>query len=464
VVAKAKALGACLVRQWCSLVLSALPLMCTPALAITVPAPASASAPQTQTQTQTQAPAKVQAPARTGSQAQVQSQPQAQALSQTTATVAAAWAVCPVEDWPLWRDFLKFFVTSDGRVIYSFAPKADSVSEGQSYAMFFALIANDPVNFEKIWRWTVRNMFANDLDTRLPAWLWGQAEDGSWKVLDAHSASDSDTWIAYLLLEAGRVWQRPDYIAEGNKVLATIEKYLILDLPSFGKMLSSGRVSFVEPDDLWRLNPSYLPIPLLRRFADLRPEGPWTEIALNTPRLLKATSPKGFAADWVSYVRPPEGRANFGVDELGGDRGSYDAIRVYLWAGMTDKDDPLAAEVLKTIPGMLAYIRANRQPPENVLVTTGTVTGQPPFGFSAAVLPYLKTLGATQLFEEQSQRARSMQVASASDRKMYPVRPPYYDYALSLFAFGWTEGRYQFLKNGQAKFHWEKSCSYAVAR
>jgi len=443
-----KALSAHLARKWRQLGLWVLVLMCAPAFASNVPAPASASAPQTQV------PAKVWAPVRVGSQTQTQ------ALQQ----VGAVRVVCPVEDWPLWSEFLKFFVTSDGRVIYSFAPKADSVSEGQSYAMFFALIANDPVNFEKIWRWTVRNMFANDLDTRLPAWLWGQAEDGSWKVLDAHSASDSDTWIAYLLLEAGRIWQRPEYIAEGNKVLATIEKYLILDLPNFGKMLSSGRVSFVEPDNLWRLNPSYLPIPLLRRFAELRPNGPWTEIALNTPRLLKATSPKGFAADWVSYVRPPEGQAYFGIDELGADRGSYDAIRVYMWAGMTAKEDPLSAEVLKAIPGMVTYVRANRQPPENVLVTSGTVTGQAPFGFSAAVLPYLKALGAMQLFEEQAQRAHSMQVASASDRTMFPVRPPYYDYVLSLFAFGWTEGRYQFLKSGQAKFNWEKSCSYAAAR
>ncbi len=458
-VAKAKVFGACAVQQVRPLCVSVMLLVCTPALAVTVPAPASATASQSAS-----VPARAQAPARAAAQVQAQLQNQAQEGVQVGATGAPVGARCEAEDWPLWSEFLKFFVTTDGRVIYSFAPKADSVSEGQSYAMFFALIANDPVNFEKIWRWTVRNMFANDLDTRLPAWLWGQAEDGSWKILDGHSASDADVWIAYLLLEAGRLWQRPDYVAEGNKVLATIEKYLILELPNFGKMLSAGRVSFVEPDDIWRLNPSYLPIPLLRRLAELRPNGPWTEIALNTPRLLKATSPKGFAADWVSYLRPPEGRAHFGIDELGADRGSYDAIRVYMWAGMTAKDDPLAAEVLKTIPGMLTYISANRRPPENVLVTTGAVTGQAPFGFSAAVLPYLKALGATQLYEELAQRARSQQRVSSSDRTMYPVRPPYYDYALSLFAFGWTEGRYQFLKNGQAKFNWEKSCSYAAVR
>lgn len=457
-IAKAKALGACLRRHWKTLGLSVFQLLCTSAVATTVPAPASLSAPQTQ------APATVQAPSRVGSQVQQQTQAGSQALSQTSQTEAAARVVCPVEDWPLWTEFLKFFVTSDGRVIYSFPPKADSVSEGQSYAMFFALIANDPANFEKIWRWTVLNMFQNDLDTRLPAWLWGQAEDGSWKILDAHSASDSDMWLAYLLLEAGRLWQRPDYTAEGNKVLDTVEKYLILNLPNFGKMLSAGRVSFVEPDDRWRVNPSYLPIPLLRRLSELRPNGPWTEIALNTPRLLKATSPKGFAADWVSYVRPLKGQAQFKIDELGGDRGSYDAIRVYLWAGVTAKEDPLAKEVLKALPGMLAYIRLNRQPPENVLVTTGVVSGQAPFGFSAAVMPYLRVLGATQQFEEQQQRARSMQVASATDRMMYPGRPPYYDYALSLFGFGWTEERYQFLKNGEVKLNWERSCSYAAAR
>ncbi len=451
-VAKANAPGACLVRHWKPLCLSVLQWLCTPAFALTVPAPASVSAPQMQ------APATVQAPA------QQQTQAGSQVLSQISQTETAVRVVCPVEDWPLWTEFLKFFVTSDGRVIYSFPPKADSVSEGQSYAMFFSLIANDPANFEKIWRWTVLNMFQNDLDTRLPAWLWGQAEDGSWKILDAHSASDSDTWIAYLLLEAGRLWQRPDYTAEGNKVLDTVEKKLILNLPNFGKMLSSGWMSFVEPDDRWRVNPSYLPIPLLRRLAELRPNGPWTEIAQNTPRLLKATSPKGFAADWVSYVLPPKGRAHFKIDELGGDRGSYDAIRVYLWAGMTAKGDPLADEVLKALPGMLAFIRLNRQPPENVLVTTGVFSGQAPFGFSAAVLPYLKALGAAQQLEEQEQRARSMQVASATDRMMYPERPPYYDYALSLFGIGWTEGRYQFLKNGQVKLQWERSCSYAAAR
>lgn len=376
----------------------------------------------------------------------------------------SARVICPVEDWLLWTEFQKFFVNLDGRVVYSLPPKADSASEAQAYAMFFSLIANDPINFEKIWRWTVRNMFANDLDSRLPAWLWGQAEDGTWKVLDGHSASDADVWFAYILLEAGRLWERPDYVAEGNKVLATIEKYLILDLPNFGKMLSWGRMSFVEPDNIWRLNPSYMPIPLLRRLAKGNPRGPWSEIASNTLKLIQRTSPKGYAADWVSFERPPKGLAHFSIDKLAGDRGSYDAIRVYLWAGMTHKDDPLAAPLLKALPGMLSYITLNGSPPESVEVTTGAAGGKAPYGFAAAVLPYLKSLGANRLFLDLENRARSMQIASATDRTMYPERPPYYNYSLSMFAFGWVEGRYQWLKDGQLKFKWEQSCSYAAVR
>ena len=139
-VVKASAVAARLAGQWRPLCLSALLLGCTPTLAVTVPPPASASAPQTAT------------PTKVPGQTRAVSQAQAQAQAPAPSTVVPAPVVCPIEDWPLWTEFLKFFVTADGRVIYSFPPKADSVSEGQSYAMFFALIANDPVNFEKIWR------------------------------------------------------------------------------------------------------------------------------------------------------------------------------------------------------------------------------------------------------------------------------------------------------------------------
>ena len=38
-----------------------------------------------------------------------------------------------------------------------------STSEGQSYAMFFALVGNDRARFDKLWTWTKANMAGNDI-------------------------------------------------------------------------------------------------------------------------------------------------------------------------------------------------------------------------------------------------------------------------------------------------------------
>jgi endoglucanase len=36
-------------------------------------------------------------------------------------------------------------------------------------------------------------------------------KDKNWAVIDTNSASDADIWIAWSLLEAGRLWKHPDY-------------------------------------------------------------------------------------------------------------------------------------------------------------------------------------------------------------------------------------------------------------
>ncbi len=46
--------------------------------------------------------------------------------------------------WRQWQEFKRFYLSEDGRVIDASTPQASTVSEGQAYAMLFALIANDP--------------------------------------------------------------------------------------------------------------------------------------------------------------------------------------------------------------------------------------------------------------------------------------------------------------------------------
>src|ERR1700756_2163419 len=51
-------------------------------------------------------------------------------------------------DWPAYRIFVEHFVQADGRVIDYTSPQLKTTSEGQSYGLFFALVANDRATFD----------------------------------------------------------------------------------------------------------------------------------------------------------------------------------------------------------------------------------------------------------------------------------------------------------------------------
>lgn len=382
-----------------------------------------------------------------------------------------AWAIvpqalaadrCDSPIWPLWQTYAERYVQDDGRMLESSMQPDHSTSEGQSYGMLFALVANDRERFDKLWGWTAANMMGADIKTRLPGWLWGRGKDGVWKLQDANSASDADLWIAYALLEAARLWKHPAYRDDALALLKSIESKLVVDLPGLGKMVLPGPEGFTQPDHLWRLNPSYLPLPLLRRLAGEAPKGPWAQIAVNTGRMIEATSPKGFIADWIGYRGTSPTSGLFVADPIKGELGSYDAIRVYLWAGMTPASDPLAASLLARLDGMAISTASTGMPPEKVQVLGGAIDGQAPFGFSAALLPYFQAKGQSWLVEQQRRKVeQGIARVMARDPKDR-TEPAYYNLMLSLFALGWTEQRYQFRTDGTLKLSWETSCPRAV--
>src|SRR3984885_7548653 len=188
------------------------------------------------------------------------------AMTSVMPNAAAAATQC---DWPAYRTFVERFVQADGRVIDYSTPTQQTTSEGQSYAMFFALVANDRATFDRLLGWTRTNLAANQFDAtngRLPSWQWGKKPDGSFGVLDPNSASDSDLWIAYDLLQAGRLWHEPAYTQLGMALAAQIVKQEVVDLPGLGQMLLPGPQGF-KVGDVTRLNPSYLPLAVLRALA-----------------------------------------------------------------------------------------------------------------------------------------------------------------------------------------------------
>lgn len=376
----------------------------------------------------------------------------------------AARCSAPVQR-PQWHAFVEHFVQADGRVVDASTPQRHSSSEGQSYGMFFALVANEPAAFERMWRWTVDNLAQGDIKRRLPAWIWGLDEQGRWGIIDDNSASDAELWFVYSLLEAGRRWAREDYLSDARALLARVEAEEVADLPGLGKMLLPGPRYFDLPGRIWRLNPSYLPMPVLRRLAEESPQGPWREIAANTAAMLRATSPMGYAADWVGYQADDDGQAGrFIVDPVKGDTGSYDAIRVYLWAGLTAADDPLAGTLLHLTRGMSASVAATGAPPEIVHTLTGQTENTGGAGFSAALVPYLHARQEFEAMQAQYKRAAALWQTDLATALLDAQQPSYYNHVLGLFSTGWQQGHYRFLASGSLQLSWDEPCPHAITR
>ena len=360
-------------------------------------------------------------------------------------------------DWSAYRTFTAHFVQADGRVIDYSTPTQQTTSEGQSYAMFFALVANDRATFDRLLAWTRINLAANQFEpgnVQLPSWQWGRKPDGSFGVLDPNSASDSDLWIAYDLLQAGRLWNEKTYTQLGMALATQIVRHEVTNLAGLGPMLLPGPQGF-KTGDVTRLNPSYSPLPVLRGLAHEMPDGPWNQLAENSYKLVTTTAPRGFSPDWAAYKS-----GQFVVDPQSADTGSYDAIRVYLWAGLTSSADPLGKPWLAKLGGMRQAVAQNGYPPERVSVSTGATSGEGPLSYWAALAPYFKALGDDRSLGLARAHLAVLDAPVAnSPAPANPNREPvYYDRVLGLFGAGFIEGRYRFDEAGRLVPSWRSAC------
>ena len=357
--------------------------------------------------------------------------------------VAAVEVDCAGPTWPaLYQSYARAFLDNQIRVIDRDAGDR-TTSEGQAYAMFFALVANDRVRFDGLLRWTELNLAAGDLTAQLPAWQWGRDANDRWGVLDANAAADADVWMAYALLEAGRAWNDQHYTSIGRSLAKRIANEEVVDIGGIGPVLMPAPKGFRQ-DDAIRLNASYLPLQVFAGLGHLMPDGPWERIAQRISTLVSASAPHGFATDWIDFA-PGRGFS-------ASDAGSYDAIRVYLWAGMLDAAAPGRDAILRSLSGMADWVRKNAAPPEKVRRDGSVDVPNGPVGFSAALLPYLSAIGEKKLADAQSGRLRS---ALDSKTGLYGKPPRYYDQNLALFALGWTERRFWFDSNGTLKTWWK---------
>jgi endoglucanase len=374
-------------------------------------------------------------------------------LSLLVAAVSSATAARAAMDecaWPAWQRFKALYVSDDGRVVDASTPQHITVSEGQAYALTFALIANDPAAFANILAWTQNNLARGSIASALPAWKWGRAADGQWTVLDVNSASDADLWLSYALSEAGRLWKRPEYTALARAVSDRILTDEVALIPGLGPTLLPGPQGFVK-DAVWRLNASYLPIQVLRVVGKQGGNALWDDVLQSSLQVILASAPRGYAADWIGY-RQSEG---FITDTVTSGVGSYDAIRVYLWAGMLPDTDSFAKTLDAQLRPMRSFALQHAVPPESVDTATLASRGEGLPGFSAALVPLMSHAvpGAhgPQSTAAQSYRERAESLALKSDQH-------YYSDALTLFGLGFSDGRFRFDRNGHLEPRWNAPC------
>lgn len=329
--------------------------------------------------------------------------------------------------WDKWEAFKESNVNESFRVVDYSDSRRITTSEGQSYAMFFALVAGDKDSFEKLLKWTENNLADGDITKHKPSWLWGR-HGSSWGVIDSNNAADSDMWIAYCLLEAGRLWNRPDYTDKGRAMMNLL-KNDVRYVKGLGKVLLPGYKGF-EQENFVTLNPSYYPVFIMRRFALEDPD--WGDVVEGTVRSLVRSAPRGYAPDWVRFDRQGKVIAEKGDDYV---LGSYNAIRTYMWAAMMSPADPARDVLVRQFEPFAKLTRETNMPPEKINIVTGERKGYGSPGFAACVLELLGK-GPTQDY---------LRTVIENDPI---IGENYYRNTLLIYAIGFDRGLYRFDRDG----------------
>ncbi|HET8816407.1 MAG TPA: cellulose synthase complex periplasmic endoglucanase BcsZ [Pseudidiomarina sp.] len=332
------------------------------------------------------------------------------------------------------------FIDAQGRVIDRSDERLISTSEGQSYALFFALVANDRERFEQLLEWTEDNLSGGDITQQLPAWLWG-FENETWGVIDSNPASDADVVIAYTLIEAGRLWNEPRYGALGELVADRILRSEIVSIAG-REVLLPAPMGFVDSSEKTLLvNPSYMALPLLEGLFTGTGVKTWQAVYESSAQVY-ALHPHGLYADWLELdfdfnvtATQPEPSAD------------YDAIRSYFWLALEAERGGDFAELLSQSTALATEIDVSGRVPERIDWLEPAYHGVGNLGFSAILLPYLD-----QLNPQAAKLQRARIVATAPER--YAAN--YYTTMLLLFGSG-AQQCYSFAENGQLQVNWERA-------
>ena len=227
-----------------------------------------------------------------------------------------------------WGDFKQRFVSPEGRVVDPLQEEA-SHSEGQGFAMLFAVYYGDSVTFRKLWQWTQQHLQVRE--DKLLSWRWLPGSG----VTDKNNASDGDLLVAWALLRAAEKWHEAAYLKSSQEIAHDIREKL-LRRTDHGLILLPGNAGFDKSDGI-TINLSYWVFPALRDLPRADPSPEWGELTRSGISILGYArfGRWGLPPDWLQLgdkVRPADGYP---------ERFSYNAVRIplyLLWAGLETDD------------------------------------------------------------------------------------------------------------------------------
>lgn len=250
------------------------------------------------------------------------------------AGIVLAKASHPTET--LWAHYKERFIKS-GRVVDD-GQRDITHSEGQGYAMLFAVSHDDQETFDDLWAWTKENLQTRETDV-LFCWKWERfrSAPGGGKVTDANNASDGDILIAWALARAADKWGDEKYFLEALRICQDVRKLLLRPSP-YGPILLPGIEGFERKDGVV-INPSYWVFPAFIKLAQVDPSPEWRQLFDSGMKMLQEArfGRFGLPGDWVQIAGPKFSLPKEDFESVYG----YNAIRVPMhlwWAGVNQKE------------------------------------------------------------------------------------------------------------------------------
>jgi endoglucanase len=352
-----------------------------------------------------------------------------------------AWFLHARWPWFSWHRYADDFVQKDGRVIED-RDGARTTSRSQAYALFFALVADDRRRFASILSWADGHLADGQLGAHLPASVWGRRDDGSFGVIDAQPAAGADLWFAYDLLEAARLWKQPRLAVTGRALLARVaaDQTGAVGVQRAPMLLPHRAAEAAQA--LVVLHPGDFAEFQFRYFEETDPSGPWraiwqTYLRLLQPAVRHGVVPGRFTVDAQGQVADPPGS----------DDGDIEALRVYLWTGMT----PVPRRALLDVLAPAAMLIQNPpQAPAPFAAVFGRPGGEGSDTFSAAMLPFALALDNSAAAESLARRADEFR---RSEMRQLPLTAD--EASLQLFGEGWYHHRFRFDADGRLQPRWQ---------